>query len=98
MLNAKTISFTSEEMGILRDDYFSPVIFPLVEHIPWARKSIPIPPGIREEVIKLVEENVRLGLWEPSDSSYRTQWFCVAKKDGKVRIVVNPDDMNRHTI
>ncbi|KAF9030016.1 DNA/RNA polymerase, partial [Hymenopellis radicata] len=61
-------------------------------------KSFPIPPGIREEVHRQVEEKVRLGLWEPSDSSYRTQWFCVAKKDGKIRIVVNPDDMNRHTI
>ncbi len=98
MLNAKAISFTNDEMGTLRDDYFSPVVFPLVKHVPWACKSIPIPPGIRKEVIQQVEENVCLGLWEPSDSSYQPQWFCVAKKDGMVRIVVNPDDMNRHTI
>ncbi|KAF9016012.1 hypothetical protein BDZ89DRAFT_962282, partial [Hymenopellis radicata] len=50
MNNADAIAFTPEERGTIRDDYISPAIIPLVEHVPWVRKSLPIPPGIREEV------------------------------------------------
>ncbi|KIY60739.1 hypothetical protein CYLTODRAFT_324351, partial [Cylindrobasidium torrendii FP15055 ss-10] len=82
-LNADAIAFDPEERGTFRDDYISPAVIPLVEHEPWARKSFPIPPGIRDEVHRQIDEKIRLGLLEPSDSSYRTQWFCVAKKNGK---------------
>ncbi len=79
MLNSDAIVFTAEERGTIRSNYISPAIILLIEHEPWSHKSFPIPPGIRPEVHHQVEETVRLGLWEPLDSSYGTQCFCVAK-------------------
>ena len=35
MLNERAIAFTHSERGMLRDDYFSHYIIPIVEYIPW---------------------------------------------------------------
>jgi hypothetical protein len=42
---------------------------------------------------------VTAGVYEPSNSSYRSRWFCVVKKDGKsLRIVHSLEPLNRVTI
>jgi hypothetical protein len=46
--------------------------------------SFPIPPGIYEDVCAIVQKKLAAGIYEPSNSSYRSWWFCVLKKDGKV--------------
>ena len=46
------------------------------------QKNIPIPPGIYEEVCKLIKCKLEAKVYEPSNSFYRSQWFCVVKKDG----------------
>ena len=78
------------ERGMLRDDYFSPYIIPVVEHIPWIYKNIPIPPGLRDQVMQILRDRMKAGVYEPSQASYRSLWFCVTKKEvGKVRLVHN---------
>ncbi|KAF8815135.1 hypothetical protein BYT27DRAFT_7080709, partial [Phlegmacium glaucopus] len=79
--NEMGLAWSEDEKGRFREDYFSPVVFPVVEHTPWCKKNLPIPPAIREEVINLIKKKVATGIYEPSNSSYRHQWFCVAKKD-----------------
>ena len=97
-LNQHTLVFEEEQRGTFREDYFTPYIIPTVPHIPWAYTNIPIPPGLREKVVDLLKEKVEAGVYEPSQSSYRSRWFCVLKKNGKLRIVHDLQPLNGVTI
>ena len=97
-LNQHTLVFEEHERGTFREDYFSPYIVPTVPHVPWAFTNIPIPPGLREQVVELLKEKVKAGVYEQSQSSYRSRWFCVLKKNGKLRIVHDLQPLNAVTI
>ena len=97
-LNQYTLAFEESHRGSFRDDYFSPYIIPTVPHIPWEFANIPIPPGIREDVIKLLKEKIDAGVYEPSQASYRSRWFCVVKKNKSLRIVHDLQPLNKVTI
>lgn len=86
------------ERGSFREDYFSPYIIPVIPHIPWAFTNIPIPPGIKEKVVDLLREKISAGVYEPSQASYRSKWFCVLKKSGNLRIVHDLQPFNAVTI
>ena len=46
-----------------------------------------------------MKKKIDAGVFEPSNSSYRSRWFCVAKKDGKsLRIVQSLEPLNKVTI
>jgi hypothetical protein len=77
-------AWDDSERGKFRTDFFPPVDIPVVPHTPWVQRNIPIPPGIYEEVCKLIHTKIAAGVYEPSNSSYRSRWFCVVKKDGTV--------------
>jgi hypothetical protein len=47
--NERTITWAGELPGKFRNDYFSPYIFPVVPHEPWATKQIHIPPGLYDK-------------------------------------------------
>ena len=96
--NEDALAWEDAERGRFRDDYFDPVVIPTVEHEPWALKNIPIPHGLRKEVIKFIKEKIACGTYEPSGSSYRSRWFCVPKKNGKFRIVHDLQPLNAVTI
>ena len=90
--------FEDNQRGSFREDYFSPYIIPTVAHVPWTHGNIPIPPGIRERVIQLLQEKIAAGVYEPCQSSYRSRWFCVLKKNGKLRIVHDLQPLNAVSI
>ena len=67
--------------------------------MPWMEKNIPIPPGIYNEVCRVIKTKIDAGVYEPSNSSYRSRWFCVIKKDGKsLRLVHSLEPLNQVTI
>jgi len=86
-VNELAMAWTEEEKGRFRDEYFAPVKIPVIEHIPWADKNLPIPPGLLEEVIKIFQEKLAAGVYEHSDASYYSHWFCVKKKSSTPCIV-----------
>ncbi len=89
----------SRRRGKFREDFFPPVTIPVIEHIPWYTKNIPIPPGLYHEVIDIVKDKIASGIYEPSSSSYRSKWFTVFKKDGRsLRIVHDLQPLNAVTI
>jgi hypothetical protein len=93
------LAWDETERGQFKDTYFEPIRIPTVEHIPWAHRNIPIPPGILQEVTRIIKEKIKSGAYEPSSSSYRSRWFCVLKKDGKsLRIVHDLQPLNAVTI
>jgi len=62
----------------------------------WVLKNILIPPGIKEEVCRIIRSKMDAGVYEPSNLSYRSKWFCVLKKDGKsLRIVHSLELLNK---
>ena len=99
MLQNEAFAWTDAERGSFREDFFPPIKFPVVPHKPWVLKNIPIPPGIKDEVCRIIKSKMDSGVYEPSNSSYRSRWFCVLKKDGKsLRIVHSLEPLNEVTI
>jgi hypothetical protein len=95
LVNENAIAFDESEKGKFRDDYFSPYIIPTMPHVPWAESMIPIPPSLRDQVNQLLREKIKNGTYERTEStSYRSRWFTVKKKNGKVRIVHNLEPLN----
>lgn len=97
-LNQEALSFEEADCGTFKELYFSPYIIPTIPHVPWEYKNIPIPPGIRDKVIEVFKHKISAGVYEPSQSAYRLQWFCVLKKSGKLRIVHDLQPLNKVTI
>lgn len=97
-LNEKCIAFEDQDRGMLRSDYFSPYIMPVIPHEPWKLANIPIPPGIKDKVVKILREKIAAGVYEPSQASYRSRWFCVLKKSGDLRLVHDLQPLNKVSI
>jgi len=98
VLNERSIAFEERERGTFRKDYFSDYRIPVTAHEPWADRNIPLPPGQRDEIIRLLKEKLEAGVYEKTQSSYRSCWFCVKKKNGELRIVHDLQKLNGVTI
>lgn len=95
----EAFAWDDTERGSFKPEYFPPVDMPVVPHKPWVLKNIPIPPGIYNEVCKIIKTKIDAGVYEPSNSSYRSRWFCVIKKDGKSLCLVHSlEPLNEVTI
>jgi Integrase zinc binding domain/RNase H-like domain found in reverse transcriptase len=92
-------AWDDSERGRFREDFFPPIDIPVIPHKPWVLKNIPIPPGLYNEVCRIIKTKLDAGVYEPSNSSYRSRWFCVIKKDGKnLRLVHSLEPLNEVTI
>jgi hypothetical protein len=97
--NRDAFAWNDSERGKFREDFFPPVDIPTIPHTPWVQRNIPIPPGIYNEVCKVIRTKIAAGVYEPSNSSYRSRWFCVVKKDGtSLRLVHSLEPLNAVTI
>jgi hypothetical protein len=83
------LSWIEEEKGEFRQDFFPPVRIPMVLHMPWVYKNIPIPPGLHDELVNIIRDKIVSGAYEPSNAAYRSRWFCVIKRDGSSLHVVH---------
>jgi hypothetical protein len=93
------LSWIEEEKGEFHQDFFSPVHIPMVPHMPWVYKNIPIPPGLHNELIKIICDKIVSGAYEPSNTAYRSRWFCIIKQDGSsLRVVHDLCPFNAVTI
>src|SRR5271170_5331815 len=99
MLQNGGFAWEDQERRRFREDFFPPIAIPVVPHKPWVLKNIPIPPGLYPEVCRIIKSKMDAGVYEPSNSSYRSRWFCVLKKDGKsLRLVHSLEPLNEVTI
>ena len=95
----EAFAWDDNERGTWRHDFFPPVEIPTVEHKVWVERSIPIPRGQLEEFCKVIKKKIDAGVYEPSNSSYRSKFFGVLKKDGKsIRLVHALEPLNAVTI
>lgn len=98
MLQQDAFAWDDSERGHFREDFFPPVVMPVVPHTPWVLRNIPIPPGKYNEICKIIRQKIDAGVYEPSNSSYRSRWFCVEKKNGSLRLVHSLEPLNAVTI
>jgi hypothetical protein len=82
-VNEKGLAWAEADKERFCEDYFTPAIIPVVEHVPWFQKTILVPPAIWEKFIKLVKQKVAVGTYEPSMSSYHGQILAFGKPDGE---------------
>ena len=92
--NELALAWDESEKGRFHNDYFEPVVILMIEHTPWVHRQSPILPGIRDKVIKLIKLKIASGVYEASNSSYQSRWFCIAKKNSSIRIVHNLQPLN----
>src|SRR5229473_3053597 len=72
---------------------------PFISHKPWLLRNMPIPPGIYDEVCRIIRAKIDAGVYKRSNSSYRSRWFTVVKKDRtNLRIVHSLEPLNAVTI
>ncbi|THH06592.1 hypothetical protein EW146_g9567 [Bondarzewia mesenterica] len=92
-------AWNDTERGHFREDFFPPVDMPVVTHKPWVLRNMPIPPGIYDKVCDVICTKITAGVYEPSNSSYRSRWFTIIKKDGSsLRLVHSLEPFNAVTI
>ena len=80
ILVTKSIAFDEQERGTFRSDYFSDYKMPIVDHLLWQDKNMPIPHGYRDEIICLLKEKIDARVYEEAQSSYWSRWFCVKRR------------------
>src|SRR5713226_5935468 len=98
-LQNEGFAWNDSQRGRFREDFFPPVTMPVISHKPWVLRNMPIPPGIYDEVCRIIRAKIDAGVYERSNSSYRSQWFTVVKKDGtNLRIVHSLEPHNAVTI
>lgn len=98
-LQEDALSWSEDERGEFRSDFFPHVRIPTVPHTPWVYRNIPIPPGLHDELVKIIRDKIASGAYEPSNAGYRSRWFCVIKRDGSsLRIVHDLRPFNAVTI
>ena len=52
-------AWKESQKGKFREDFFPPLKMPVVPHVPWALRNIPIPPGIYNEVVKIIRDKIQ---------------------------------------
>jgi len=92
----KAFIWDNIERRKFKKEYFPLVKILTVAHILWVEKPFRILPAIYEEAYKIIKRKIDAEVYEPFNSSYRSRWFCIIKKDSKsLRIVHSLEPLNR---
>ena len=70
MAHEDGFAWEDAERGHFREDFFAPIEMPTVPHKPWKLRNMPIPPGIYDQICKLLQKKIKAGVFEPSNSLY----------------------------
>ena len=97
-INETEIAFEDIERGTLKESYFLLYIIPTIPHLPWEYQNIPIPKELLLRVLEVLKLKMATDMYKYSQFSYRSQWFVVLKKNGKLHIVHDLQPINQVTI
>ncbi|KNZ72094.1 hypothetical protein J132_04375 [Termitomyces sp. J132] len=70
MLQNEAFAWDDSQRGRLKEEYFPPVVMPVIPHTPCVLKNIPISPGLHNKICKMIKQKIEAGVYEPSNSSY----------------------------
>ncbi|THH15277.1 hypothetical protein EW146_g5173 [Bondarzewia mesenterica] len=92
-------AWNDTKWGHFREDFFPPVDIPVVAHKPWVLHNMPIPPEIYNKVCDVIRTKITASIYESSNSSYRSRWFTIIKKDSSSLCLVHSlEPLNAVTI
>ena len=57
-------AWNDSEQGHFREDFFPPIIMPVVKHKPWVIRNMLIPPGLFDEICRLIRTKITAGVYE----------------------------------
>ena len=57
-------AWNNTEHGRFREDFFPPVLMPVVKHKPWVLRNMPIPPGLYDKICKIIRTKIEAGVYE----------------------------------
>ena len=98
-LQNEGFAWDDSEHSHFHEDFFPPIKIPVVAHTPWVERNIPILPGIYNEVCRIIHVKMDAGVYERSNSSYHSCWFCIVKKDTmSLHLVHSLEPLNAVTI
>ena len=60
----KGFAWDDSEHGHFHEDFFPPVEIPVVAHTPWVDRNTPIPPGIYDEVCRIIRVKMEAGVYK----------------------------------
>jgi hypothetical protein len=96
-----------KELMVEYDDIFSdvPQVTNIIEHKvvtrteePVYKRAYPIPYALRDKVKKEINDMLKAGIVESSDSPYAAPIVLIKKKDQSLRICLDFRDLNKQTI
>jgi hypothetical protein len=96
--NEAALAWVEDEKGGFDPRWIPAHKIPLVPHAPWQEKNHRMPARTRQQVMEFLKGKLRNGLYERSQSSYRSAFFPVEKKDKGIRIVHDLQKLNEVTI
>jgi hypothetical protein len=96
--NEQAIAFEDSECGRFKEIYFPDYTMETVPHEPWQLAPIRIAESIKEEVSRLIQNQIESGNLEPSTSSYRSRMFTVKKPKGGLRVVWDLQQLNKYSV
>jgi hypothetical protein len=70
MIHQDGFTWSDDERGHFREDFFPPIDMLTIPHKPWVVKNLPIPPGIYDQIYKEIKKKINAGVFEPSNSLY----------------------------
>jgi hypothetical protein len=94
LIHETTFVWDPGEHGRFKEEYFPPVRIAMVPHTPWVQCNIPIPPAIYLQVIEIIKGKIEGGVYKPSNAAYRSCFFTVEKKGGKLRLIHDLQPLN----
>jgi hypothetical protein len=98
-LQNSMFAWTDLECSHFCEDFFPPIEIPTIPHKLWVQRNIPIPPGIYDEVCWIIKNKINASIYELSNSSYCSCWFCIIEKDRKLlRLIHSLEPLNQVTI
>ena len=68
----KGFAWDDSECGCFHEDFFPPVIMPVIEHKPWVLQNMFIPPGIYDKVCIIIQTKIDAGVYKQSKSSCKS--------------------------
>ena len=96
--HGRAFAYTEKEMGCVDPEIVPDMIMWTIPHTPWAMRPLCIPQAWMAEFTKLLKAKIDAGILEKGYGPYSSRWFCVQKKNGKLRLIQDLQPANQVTI
>ena len=96
--HGRAFVYMEKEMGCVDPEIVLDMIIWTVPHMPWAMQPLRIPQAWMTEFTRLLKVKIDAGILEKGYGPYSSHWFCVRKKNGKLRLIQDLQPANQVTI